>query len=718
MGYSNNKFNREVQITDEKWYLLTYIYIYSSIFVFVLGWIKCSIAIIVCIAICLSIWNGLNRPKLQEIPKLLHHKKKAVSIKLPILLLVVLVVLIMGYYLGWGGFVPQTGDWYKHNMIMKDLVTKSWPVFYENGNEHSMLTYYIAQYMVPALIGKVFKKNVEIAYIVQYLWLVMGAILIYLGIIRVLKVKQTRKQIFTLLVMFFFGSLLIVGQFILWMIEPQNVSLGMNHWLCFDFLKIQYSNNLVSLRWVYPQCIVPWLMSIVLFERWDDIANYAILFLPMLIYATLPALGIFVFLAICILAKMIANKNIIKVLKECFSIQNILMIISLGSVLLIYLSGNVFQEKVKEMSLQVINYNGRWEIYFVFVIFTYGIDAFLIRKINKNRALYHGIVFQIVLLPFFTMGKYNDFTMRVSISALFVLMLMMLQMIFEDNSKKLKYALMICLCVGAVFPIKELVEAVKLDDINNLAQSADNGINSLEYYANRSFVDTQDIDDEGLIYNYYTYDIEDSLFNRVLAKNSFQEIQLINSRRKYSDAVQNGVLLYGADDISVYYLENEIICVSSSENVLNECRLQIEYEQIIKNEKEKNKEIFDDIIVKTYELPKKEVKTVKLTMNNNKEIELCNELHPIEFSDDWIECSGFNDTNWISGILRDGGMLIYPEFDQRLFSLKNKKIVFDNGEYANVCNVFVMEEGSILVQFEKVVDISRFTHRGFSFRIE
>ena len=60
--------------------------------------------------------------------------------------------------MGFGGFAPQKSDWGKHNAILNDLVTRSWPVYYKNDNEISMLVYYLAQYLVPALAGKIFNS--------------------------------------------------------------------------------------------------------------------------------------------------------------------------------------------------------------------------------------------------------------------------------------------------------------------------------------------------------------------------------------------------------------------------------------------------------------------------------------------------------------------------------------------------------------------------------
>lgn len=54
-----------------------------------------------------------------------------------------------------GGLSPQSADWSKHNAVLRDLIEKEWPVLYHNEDESSLLTYYLGQYLVPALSGKV-----------------------------------------------------------------------------------------------------------------------------------------------------------------------------------------------------------------------------------------------------------------------------------------------------------------------------------------------------------------------------------------------------------------------------------------------------------------------------------------------------------------------------------------------------------------------------------
>lgn len=56
---------------------------------------------------------------------------------------------------GVGGVVPQSSDYYKHNLLVNDLVHSIWPVQYlQPGGEQNFLCYGLGYYLLPTLGGK------------------------------------------------------------------------------------------------------------------------------------------------------------------------------------------------------------------------------------------------------------------------------------------------------------------------------------------------------------------------------------------------------------------------------------------------------------------------------------------------------------------------------------------------------------------------------------
>ena len=108
--------------------------------------------------------------------------------------LALLYFICIGYFAGYGRFVDQAADWDKHNAVLSDLVSRPWPVYYGNGGEHSMLTYYIAQYIVPGVIGKAF-DSFRAAELSLYAWNVAGIFLVFLHLVSFLKAKRLVSQL-------------------------------------------------------------------------------------------------------------------------------------------------------------------------------------------------------------------------------------------------------------------------------------------------------------------------------------------------------------------------------------------------------------------------------------------------------------------------------------------------------------------------------------------
>lgn len=499
-----------IEIKAKHWYRAILIYIYSGVFVFLLGWTKPIISLfsIVCMIVPLKkVWCDFT-----------SKQDKRIVIDIKILLGIIVGIAVLGYCLGWGGFVPQPGDWSKHNAIMTDLVLRDWPVYYYNTHT-SMLTYYIGQYMIPAFFGKIVglffggTKAVFGAYVFQYFWSCLGLLFVVIGVFFVVNPQKKWQYGLVFLIVSFFGNFLEFGQKIYGYYNADNVSNSL-HWLS-ENVKIQYSSNYVMLHWVFPQCIVSWLCVLVFLENKKRIDYYIVWFMPLLLYSALPFLGLVIILVCYFLYELCKSSDKKGTILECFSKQNIFTLIGVGTILFFYLLGNFALEKPDVNKLNLMEYNGDILLYVVFLISSVGIYIVSLFTTYKKEVLYWIISIQLLFVyPAFTMGKHNDFTMRASIPALFILMVLVCMYII--NSNKCKSLLMIILVVlGMHYPIKECIDYAKLDNIMDLSETWEFDEGTMETFANPE-VDI--VADEGFKYNYYTYELEDSVFYKYIAR--------------------------------------------------------------------------------------------------------------------------------------------------------------------------------------------------------
>ena len=499
---------------EQKWLTaLSLLYIYIPVFLFLLGWTRLFFALLT-ITVCFFCFFRFWKQNTDIWDRF--------SVDWVIMIFAVLLFVWIGYYAGYGRFVDQAGDWQKHNAVLGDLVQRGWPVLYNNAGEKSMLTYYIGQYIVPATVGKVL-HSVRNAEIMLYFWNIAGLILVFLNICVFTKSESFLKQLAYALMLPFFSIPLWASELLLKRLFNIN-RLGEGQWFFHsDGILIQYSSNYTLLRWVFPQVIPIWLIILVFLQNKDKIRNYVFMLLPSVFFGTLTFIGLFPLAIATAFEHLNKSKRIKEWYKEAFSPENIIMVLSLGTILFFYFFGNVFANKPTELEFSILPYTSDTiVVYRCFIIVNILPYALILFRQHKKDWIYYTCIITLVLLPLFRMGLNNDLTMRASIPALFILMIYIIQNLFariEDHrlqnsalSKVSVLVTIIFLAVGMYYPFAELSKSVQNED--NFSLGSGNEWESLEQYANRSLEDIRD----DVKYNYYSYDIEENLFCKYLMK--------------------------------------------------------------------------------------------------------------------------------------------------------------------------------------------------------
>lgn len=496
-------------------------YIYIPIFIFLFGFTKPYLAVTVSICLIFCIYR-LFKDYYHELCMCgKGNKKEKYKFPLWTLIFCILILLIYGYYMGFGGFAPQKDDWGKHNAILNDLITRPWPVYYKNNSEVSMLSYYLAQYLVPALFGKVF-NSFTIAEIIQYIWNVYGILLVFLNVVVFLNIHGSNKKIFTVLfIVLFFSGALCLAQGATYVLYGDNLNcIGSFHWLESQNFKIQLRSNMTSIMWAFPQWIVPCLAGSILFRFKNHIKYYVTLLMPLLLFASLSFLGLLPIVIIYAGYMQFKSKDI-KYLKNIFSIENITSFLSLGMILLFYFYGNVLMEKPDEISLHIIHYGNEIFAYFCFCFFMFCFHSLLIKKRYKNDCFFYLINFVLLLLPLFSMGLFNDLVMGSGTVPMFLLMMYIIDFLFNTEKAKIYYKakiiLTLLLFMGAFYPLAELITVVSNDIISEKQENFELGY-TMESYANRALDVSLD-----LKYNYYSYDIQNNIFYKYIARRKINQ---------------------------------------------------------------------------------------------------------------------------------------------------------------------------------------------------
>ncbi len=410
------------------------------------------------------------------------------------LIIVLLIVMVWVYWSGIGGYVWQNADHYWRNEIYEILVEYKWPVIQGTPVGGKGISYYIGFWMVPAIFGKLF--GVSVGYVVQYVWAVVGIMLMYGLMCRRFK----RIAVLPIIIFIFFSGLDIVGYLINNYTTLDNIHIGTHLELWID--GYQFSSITTQLFWVFNQAIYAWLITLIIIDE----RNNAIVPLMSagLLSATLPMVGLFP-IALCVI-----HNNIKKESKEngssyggtfvrsCITYENIvggICTLILGALFI----GNNATGTIENKATQ----NNNIISYLFFIIIEIGIYVVLtIRREYKNNIYMMGLL-SLLICPFIIIGAGTDFCMRACIPGQIILFIAYIEYIYDVVARKRVLqiiVLSIFLLIGAITPINEFARTVIKND---------------SYVKHGKLVARKD---EIFEANNFTVDLEENLFYKNVSK--------------------------------------------------------------------------------------------------------------------------------------------------------------------------------------------------------
>ncbi len=487
-------------------FYLTIAYIYIPLMIFFIGYEKIWIAGIT-IGVCFFCFWRAQRDYKTE-----WEESKTVTVTLGGLAICLALLAVVSYYVGWGGFAPQSSDWNKHNAILRDLVQREWPVYYQNGNETSMLIYYMGSYTFPACMGKLF-HSFRVAEITLLVYNYVGLVLVAMHLWIVVKAHSWKKMLVSTWLLISFSGLFII-QYLISGFFPAGAKFDTHWFIRFGTMILQLRPNFIMLRWAFQQFIVPLLCLMLFLQYRKKVQHYVFLMLPTVLYATLSFIGIAV-TALAYAGYSLFKKKV--VIREILSVENILMGTVLGGNLLIYFYGSILADKPEAVGLHLINYSTNIWIYLAFIFSEFGIYVLLLWKKNHRKPLFIIITIILCVLPFFSLGLYNDLLLSAAVVPFNMLMIYILRYLFDEETWKNKKsrikgkAIIIILFLSLWQSFGE-VAIIAFEDRVTLLQQRDEW-KTLEKMANRN-LDTE-IDFK---YNYYDYDYENNIFYKYIAR--------------------------------------------------------------------------------------------------------------------------------------------------------------------------------------------------------
>lgn len=387
---------------------------------------------------------------------------------------------------GIGGFAFQFFDYAFYDAVLKDFMTYSWPIAYEEAgpdNEPMHLVMYPAYWLPSAMVGHL--AGWEAAYYSHYLWAGSGMLLILLWFLRI---AQTSSMHAVLLVLFF-GGLDLVGRLLTESPGEAQVSLfgylagefwwshgrgWLDHWSSsYALLDPEMAPKAggVFFRFFSPisflvdgpyhlfPAMIGFMMLLHDWWRRNSLGR------SLLIWACLPICSVFVsagsvpFLGLAILER---RGRHLGTFANCAALPFIaLMFFFYASVV------GVEGARVSGWIWEFHRLSDTWRFLLLHYLVEFGLLAMLVPTIVRagyfpGRLWWFGALTMFLLAPFYRMGEYNDFATKVILPAQFVFLLYLAMAIHraEGPTQHLKRKLLIVLlCVGAIGPLGNLVRA-------------------------------------------------------------------------------------------------------------------------------------------------------------------------------------------------------------------------------------------------------------------
>lgn len=472
---------KDMKIKYKKLKLLVVLYAVIPMIIFFFGWLN-IISRIVFIGLSIVAVYFFIRSNSDS-----DGKFASITLSRQHIIIIAVISFVWCFMAGQGSFVHQSSDHIIRNAILRDLIAKKWPVTYDDGT--SLMSYYIAHWMLPAAIGKLILLITGSTFagylagnIALLLWSSFGCFIILMLVAMITNTGKKQRIFIAIALFMFFSGLDIVGVLIKKNINAINASMHLEWWAGW----FQYSSNMTCLYWVYNQTIVPWMILLCLMNEktLKHAALIAVLAFP---YGPFPFVGLVI---LCFLRffdelyKSIRKKHVPDFLKTVFTPQNIIGLVAVAPVYMLYYTANAMvagqmnNSGVRVLDAAVVAFSSDPSIplmdfirfYVLFIVLEAGVYMALILSRVKPNVPLIGMGVSLLFIPYIQIGQGTDFTMRASIPALVYICVTFIQVIMKElprwgeygsfsNCMKHKKFLIVALTIfmiGAVTPCLEI----------------------------------------------------------------------------------------------------------------------------------------------------------------------------------------------------------------------------------------------------------------------
>jgi len=449
-----------------------YGYLIIPFLIFCLGFLRTIFSIPISIILCYIFYKLIEKPE-----------EGTLKLKKNELIFGVLLIVCWVWLSGIGGHAFQNWDFHWRNAVFRDLINSNWPVNYtyqvQGGSGPPpvySLVYYFGYWLPSALVGKL--AGWGAAQFALVVWTILGVFISTM----LLKTYVKTSIVFILLFFVFFSGMDASGaQVIRTFFNPSHYP---SLWPPIQHLEgwtgaFQYSSITTQLFWVFNQAVPVWI-CIALHLASPDPRRCLLLFSLCFFFAPLPALGFIPFIFLEIPNKTFHPEELAfnfhdfhfnSFFKHCW--EDLKAIISpenlIGGVLVLLISYAYFSSNPASSSMGIIFLNIYSSLIFIiFMLLEWLILWILIAKKYYLDLNWYLAGIMLIIIPFLVIGKGINPALRISIPAMFLLMMWCFKAILNPEHV-CRPILVTVLIIGALTPLYEINRSI---------------YRTFEYYAN------------------------------------------------------------------------------------------------------------------------------------------------------------------------------------------------------------------------------------------
>jgi hypothetical protein len=427
---------------------LSLTYIITPTLIFLLNWLRMPYAITFS-----AILVGVIVYTLQRIPP------EKTSLKWWELSLLAILAFTMAILYGYGELRGQTNDSITNNFKYFDLISKQWPIHYDN---QGYMCYYMGYYFPVAVLGKFL--GIQYAHWIDLCWVSGGITIIFCWIFQLS--PHPHKWLILLIMLFFADSLNTIHRlleftpiqsrhFISW-----GIALDLNRE--FPYLLHVSSPLNKSIQWAAQHTLAVGIVTLWLLDcfKTNAITTASLVAVSLgvagcLLWSPLSALGVLpLFLVL-----LWHNKSV--VIQPRYLILLLLISCSIVPVLLYLSSNGSINSNTNYFIWQ--SDTRTWPFWYgLYLLMFFGVwFGLYYQKLNQDDFVLVCVAFAVVCVGgIYRMGKWNDFNNRLAISSLFVFSYFAgkaLYSKFSLDKTTIIYLVFFMLCMRR--PILELIDS-------------------------------------------------------------------------------------------------------------------------------------------------------------------------------------------------------------------------------------------------------------------